>query len=226
MLKVMGQLHRRPDLPLDAFRLHWRTVHRGLALRLAHAGLLRGYVQNHRLDIAVDGLEAIADGVPELWFDDAESFARMRAADVLRKGAFQDEPNFMDTGNYRSLLLDEESIALAPSRRECAGLLKAMVFLGPETVEAADPTVSLLGHGRPVRLSVHRRSVSEAGVATSGHSLVETSWWASLDHFCAAWSARRSPQSVEGMLVEERPVFWPGETPPPADWTPVAQRRS
>ncbi|NWK99157.1 hypothetical protein DM806_26560 [Sphingobium lactosutens] len=127
MLKVMGQIVRRPDLSLDAFRLHWRTTHRGLALRLAHSGLLRGYVQNHRLDIDVEGLVPVAG---------------------------------------------------APSRRECASLLKAMLFVQ----EDAD----MLSPGDAVRFSVHRRSSAEATVPLSSHARVETSWWRSLDDFAAA----------------------------------------
>ncbi|HKT75771.1 MAG TPA: EthD domain-containing protein [Sphingobium sp.] len=219
MLKVMGQIVRKPDMPLDAFRLHWRTIHRGLALRLAHAGLLRGYVQNHRLDIDVDGLMPIADGVPELWFDDPQAFARLRTSEALLAGAFQDEPRFMDIGRYRTLLLEPESIALAPSRKQCAGLLKLMLFLRADEGEGPLPLADA------VRFSTHCRSSASATVPLSGHDRVETSWWRSLEDFASAWARRTRGAPVDGMLVEERPVFWPGEEIPPADWTPVAETR-
>ncbi|HKY82411.1 MAG TPA: EthD domain-containing protein [Sphingobium sp.] len=218
MLKVMGQIVRKPDVPLDAFRLHWRTIHRGLALRLAHAGLLRGYVQNHRLDIAVEGLSPIADGVPELWFDDAQAFARLRQSEALLAGAFQDEPRFMDTSRYRTLLLEPETYALAPSRKECVGLLKLMLFLDAEVAE-------VLPLEDAVRFSTHRRSSVSGTVPLSSHARVETSWWRSLDDFRAAWARRFARQPIEGVLVEERPVFWPGQDIPPADWAPVPQTR-
>lgn len=216
MLKVMGQIVRKPDMTLDAFRLHWRTIHRGLALRLAHVGLLRGYVQNHRLDIAVDGLTPIADGVPELWFDDAEAFARLRQSEALLAGAYQDEPRFMDTGRYRTLLLEPESVALAPSRKECVGLLKVMLFMETDLGLPQD---------HAVRFSIHCRSSASAAVPLSGHARVETSWWRSLDDFTAAWARRAVRGPIEGLLVEERPVFWPGEDIPAADWTAVPQTR-
>jgi hypothetical protein len=225
MLKVMGQIRRRPDLPLDAFRLHWRTIHRGLALRIAHAGIMRGYVQNHRLDIAVDGLEPVADGVPELWFDDAGAFERLRTSPSFGDGAFHDEPRFMDTEGYQSLLLGAETDAVAPSRQECAGLLKAMFFL-PAGPTAGDGTVSrILGEVAPVRLTWHARSTADVAMAMSDHSGVETSWWPDLDSFRAAWSRRMVTGPVMGMLVEERPVFWPGQDIPPADWHPVPATR-
>ena len=226
MLKVMGQIRRRKDLPLDAFRLHWRTIHRGLALRIAHAGLMRGYVQNHRLDIPVDGLDPVADGVPELWFDDGDAFARLRGSPAFRHGAFHDEPRFMDIGDYRSLLLGAETEAVAPSRRECAGLLKAMVFLSPgEAIGAVGESPRILGDASPVRLSWHARSAAPGTVAMADHAGVETSWWPDLDSFLAAWARRPGKGRVTGMLVEERPVFWPGDPLPPADWRPVAPTR-
>ena len=40
-----------PDLALEEFSRHWRTVHRELALRLVAPGIMRGYVQNHRRDV-------------------------------------------------------------------------------------------------------------------------------------------------------------------------------
>ena len=38
-----------------------------------------------------------------------------------------------------------------------------------------------------------------------------------------AWARRPNQQPIEGILVEERPIFWVGGRAPPADWTPVAQ---
>ncbi|NWK99166.1 hypothetical protein DM806_26610 [Sphingobium lactosutens] len=223
MIKIMGMLQRLPDMPLDAFRLHWRTVHRGLALRLAHADILQAYVQNHRLAIDVDGMIPFADGVPELWFRDLAAFQGMHSSIAFRDGAFHDSDRFMDVTRYRSLMLEEEMTVTAPPREECAGLLKAIFILDDVTDEeltdgAPSPT---MGEIKPVRLSYHR-ALSE-GAALSGRpcKAVETSWWADLPTFLDAWSNRRKRQ-VEGILVEERPIFWVGERVPPADWAPVA----
>lgn len=224
MLKVMGLLQRLDGMPLDAFRLHWRTVHRGLALRLAHANILQGYVQNHRLDIPVDGMMPFADGMPELWFKDLAAFQGMHASRAFRDGAFHDSDLFMDVTRYRSLLLDPELDVSAPPREECAGLLKAMFILDDVRDEdlvdgAPSPT---MGDIAPVRLSYHRASVEGASVASRACTALETSWWPDLPTFLDAWRRRPDQQPVEGILVEERPIFWVGERPPPADWTPVA----
>ena len=222
MIKVLGLLQRRPGMELDAFRLHWRTVHRGLALRLAHAGILRGYVQNHRLAIDVDGLVPIADGLPELWFDDIDRLNSMRDSLAFREGAFHDSSRFMDVDHYDSLLLEPEPEIAAPSRIECAGLLKAMFIiddtLDDDALKQGQSVV--MGDVRPIRLSYHRALSDKADIATRRIAAVETSWWSDLPTFLDAWANRRV-QQVNGLLIEERPIFWPGERPPPADWSPV-----
>lgn len=222
MIKVMGLIKRRPDLELDAFKLHWRTIHRGLALRLAHAGLLLGYVQNHRLDIQVEGLVPFADGVPELWFDDVQTLNGMRDSPAFRDGAFHDSPRFMDVEDYQSLLLNPEPDIAAPPRRECAGLLKAMFLLDTAPLLDAQQAAKsmVLGEGAPIRLSYQLASRETATIDTRAFGALETSWWTDLPSFMQAWSQRQI-KGVSGMLVEERPVFWPGEIPPTANWSPV-----
>jgi hypothetical protein len=225
MLKVMGLLQRLPDMPLDAFRLHWRTVHRGLALRLAHANILQGYVQNHRLDIPVEGMMPFADGIPELWFKDLAAFTTMHESLAYRDGAFHDSDLFMDVTRYKSLVLDTEMDVAAPPREECAGLLKAMFILDDVRDEdlaegAPSPT---MGDISPVRLSYHRASAEGASVASHPCKALESSWWRDLPTFLDAWARRPNQQPIEGILVQERPIFWVGERAPPADWTPVAQ---
>ncbi|SFS10377.1 EthD domain-containing protein [Sphingomonas jatrophae] len=215
MFKVMGLIRRRGDLPPDAFRLHWRTIHRGLALRIAEAGLLAGYVQNHKLDIPVDGLEIVADGVPELWFADAEAFAALRSHAAFRDGAFHDEPNFMDISDYRSQPLTEEIGTGAP-RRECVGLLKAILFL-----HEGEP--GLPGHGA-VRTARQTRPATPLPIKVAPYVAVETSWWHDLATFRRAWADHDGP--ARGLLAEERVVFWPGDPSPPADWRPVPPTRA
>ncbi|WP_439533795.1 EthD domain-containing protein [Polymorphobacter sp.] len=208
MLKVMGLIQRRGDLPLDSFRLHWRTIHRGLALRLAEAGLMAGYVQNHRLDIPAPGLRIAADGVPELWFADEAVFQSMRGHPAHADGVFHDEPQFMQTIGYRSLRLEEEQ-GEGAARQDCVGLLKAILLL-----EADDPGLA----GAPVRGARQRLLAPHDDI----HH-VQTSWWADRGAFEAAWSARG--RGALGLLAEERVVFWPGDPVPPADWRPIPQTR-
>ena len=96
MLKLYGLLQRRPDLSLEEFSHHWRTVHRELALRLVPPGIMRGYVQNHRRDVDLVGQPAPADGCPEVWIDDVESLTRLATSPEYLEGAGPDEANFMD----------------------------------------------------------------------------------------------------------------------------------
>ena len=224
MIKVMGLLQRLPDMSLDAFRLHWRTVHRGLALRLAHANILQAYVQNHRLDIKVDGMVPFADGMPELWFRDLESFQGMHQSIAFRDGAFHDSDRFMDVTRYQSLVVQPEMDATAPPREECAGLLKAIFILDDVSEEElADGQPSpTMGDIKPIRLSYHHALPKGAALSGRPFKAVETSWWPDLPTFLDAWSRRRRPV-VEGILVEERPIFWVGERPPQADWAPVVK---
>ena len=202
----MGLIQRRGDLPLNAFRLHWRTIHRGLALRLAEAGLLRGYVQNHRLALDAPGLRVVADGVPELWFDGPDVFGTMRTHPAFRDGVFHDEPNFMDVGDYRSQPLGEEA-GEGASRAECVGLLKLIRF-----ARSGEPAFAADG---AVRRAVHRRPSDELPIKVAPYDRVETSWWPDLASFAAAW--RLAGIEADGLLAEERPVFWPGDPIPPAD---------
>ncbi|NLR73188.1 EthD domain-containing protein [Novosphingobium sp. ERN07] len=215
MFKVMGLIQRRSDLPLDAFRLHWRTTHRGLALRLAEAGLLAGYVQNHRLDISVEGLKPVADGVPELWFTSADVFAAMRDHPTFREGAYQDEPDFMDVDDYRSQPLTEECVH-GLARQDCVGLLKTILFLG--TGEPCMPV------DQSVRHAVQSRHSATLAFKLAPYASVQTIWWPDLSSFRLSWKAYGRVAS--GLLAEERPVFWPGERPPPADWRPRLQTRA
>ena len=214
MLKVMGLIQRRGALPLDLFRLHWRTIHRGLALRIAEAGLLKGYVQNHRIDVPVDRLNIVADGVPELWFESADSFTALRTAPAFREGAFHDEPNFMDIGDYRSQPLTEEVGTGAP-RAECVGLLKAILFL-----RAGEQGMSTDG---AVRIAQQTAPDVSLAIKVAPYAAVQTSWWPDAATFNAAWA--QQDRIFDGLIAEERPVFWPGETPPPADWRPMPQTR-
>ena len=75
--KCTATLKRRPDFDLEAFSQHWRTVHRELALRLVPPGIMRGYVQNHRIEPSLGTLQAPGDGAPEVWVDSPQEVLRL-----------------------------------------------------------------------------------------------------------------------------------------------------
>ncbi|QCK87085.1 EthD family reductase [Phreatobacter aquaticus] len=96
MIVRMGLLTRRPDVPVDAFRRHWRDVHGPLAAEFPG---LRAYHQNHVVDrrhLAIDhkGGQWDIDGISELWFDD-EAAMRAAIASPAYRPIVEDSPEFL-----------------------------------------------------------------------------------------------------------------------------------
>jgi hypothetical protein len=79
-------------------------------------------------------------------------------------------------------------------------LLKAILLL-----DGDDPGLC----GDAVRVSAQRLLAPEGDA-----HWVQTSWWADAATFTGAWASRG--RGADGLLAEERVVFWPGDTPPPA----------
>jgi hypothetical protein len=224
----MSLIDRRVDLTLDAFSEHWRTVHRELALRLVAPGIMRGYVQNHRLPAALDELEIAGDGCPELWIDSVESVVRLAECPEYLEGAHLDEPNFM-TGDARMLISRPVLACGDCERRAAAGRLKLLLFFstahaGAELARVAWPgeleAPLLMPGSAPLRLE---REISirdlPAGVPPPEFDIVESSWWPDVETLRAAWShaTRELPLQnrgiaftrMAGMLAHELPVVWP-----------------
>lgn len=112
MVKQVLLLPRRPDLSPQQFHDHWRHPHATMARRIR---MLRGYVQNHRLDTPALGPEqARYDGVVEAWFESEES-ARSVVEDLIYADFLaEDELNFIDHSGMQGMLVDEEVLAEGP----------------------------------------------------------------------------------------------------------------
>ncbi|MDA0339324.1 MAG: EthD domain-containing protein [Proteobacteria bacterium] len=240
-LKLIGLLHRRPDLSLAQFSDHWRTIHRDVSLRLIAPGLMLGYLQNHRIeDGEIAGLPLAADGLPELWTLGTDVLQRLGTAPEYLEGAYPDEPNFMD-GRSQALLAKEQVITVGIGRAVATTLVKAMLFYrrAPGVSRAAFAAENsathplLLPNGpEPMRLTRHTAielpDLGEAGAAYEGtqpYDGIEASYWPDADSFRAAWSQRSDDaagfidvSSLVGVLVREEPVLWPK-----AMWAPRNQ---
>lgn len=222
MLRFFGLLDRRRDLDLAQFSKHWRTVHRSLALRLVDAGIMRGYVQNHRRDVDVPGLAPAADGVPELWIDDAGMLDALAASPAYLEGAALDEPNFMESES-RPFLADSLVRQSSLPREAVAQNVKLMLFFSarPEIDRSAVSDAwrsdgsMIVPDEDAIRAELH---VSiEGGPAGTPFTHIEALWWRDRADFERAWSGKNDgrarrlivPGSLAGMLVEELPVLWP-----------------
>ena len=108
-VKLIACLRKRPELPPDQFRKHWREVHGPLAAAIPGN---RRYVQcPARLGIYRTGRSPAFDGVPMSWFDD-EHALREAAASPESARTRADEPNFLAPGRLPFAITREIEIAL------------------------------------------------------------------------------------------------------------------
>lgn len=102
MFKFMVVLYRRPDLSVEEFKHHLRSVHGPLAQKLP---CLRRYIQNH---VVADGRRKHPgwDAIVELYFDDR---AAMEAAWASPEGAASDAdlPAFADLSRSTWSVVEE-----------------------------------------------------------------------------------------------------------------------
>lgn len=217
-LKVVGFINRRPDFSLPEFSRYWRTVHKAHALKLVDAGFIRGYIQNHRVEAALDGFRWMADGAPELWVDDAGAFARLAASAEYRDGAGPDEANFMVPPGVACVAQEHVAREVdAPARLDGAVKLMLVFARCPAGRDAADverwlrdPEPTGLRGSAPLRLT--RYVAADEGGGPIG--AVECSWWDSLATLEAAWAGREralldagdDAGPVRGMVVREEVV--------------------
>src|SRR5262245_17203236 len=156
MLKLYGLIQRRADLTLAEFSRHWRTVHRELALRLVAPGIMRGYVQNHRLPIDLPGAPCPADSCPEVWLDRLEDLERLATSREYLEGAGPDEPNFMTGASVPCL--GRPRYAAGVERTALSGRCKVMLFYATAPGGASDDaSISFerpwsISNGTPLRL--------------------------------------------------------------------------
>jgi uncharacterized protein (TIGR02118 family) len=222
-VKLIALVARRHDLDLAAFSHHWRTTHRDLILRLVKTGIVKGYVQNHRLEPQIDTLPAVADGSPELWLESINDMARIRQSPEYMEGAYLDEPNFME-GRSRILLAEEVVVIDGPGQERAAQYLKLMLFLRrSDTCAASAFDASFEGlsrplivpSGMPLRLT-HQRPITNSSVPPNRpiYDLAEFSWWPDRASLAAAWLDRQYPEVIDptatcGIIVREEPCLWP-----------------
>jgi len=221
LLRMISLIDRRADISLARFSEHWRTVHRDHALALVPAGLMLGYVQNHRRDVVVAGLDAAGDGAPELWMDSADAPARLGLSPAYRNGAALDEPNFME-GGARMFLGQMVDRPGDEARMAVVAATKLLLFYDVPSDLPAD-RLAAIWRERGLTLSA-ATAVRRAELYVSldprdgARACAEAIWWASDADFQRAWDRRAqtfSPfvesSSLKGMLVDELPVLWPKE---------------
>jgi len=215
MVKLYGLIQRRSDLTLAQFSRHWRTVHRELALRLVPPGIMRGYVQNHRRELAIGASLPPADGCPEVWLDDIESLALLAASPEYLNGAGPDESNFMEGASANCI--GEPRAACGVPRLD-AGSWKVLVFYSDAGV--ADSAWSretpwCMPRATPLRLE---RDQCVSGLPDAlPYTAIEATWWRDAAEFVSAWrsaSGARGAIAPAGVLpIEELVVFLPGDKP-------------
>jgi uncharacterized protein (TIGR02118 family) len=98
MIKVTFLLVRNPALSRKEFIDHHRNSHAALFMSVPIVQqTVRGYVQQHALELALPGLpEMKYDGITELWFDDVESFGRCFSDPEYVAKVRPDELTFLD----------------------------------------------------------------------------------------------------------------------------------
>lgn len=220
-LKVVSFLNRRADFSPTDFSEYWRTVHKAHAMKLVEAGLIKAYIQNHRVEAQIEGLPAMADGSPELWIDELDDLQRLLASPEYLQGAGPDEANFTDPPVI-ACVAHERIVQEAREPSAISGAIKLMLVVRRD--RQASPaefrerwlrgdSAPLLA-GRPLRLTRQAVVERDASAAFDG---VECSWWPDLGALRQAWQRRDraagraliAPDSLRGLLVREEVVVSP-----------------
>lgn len=122
VIKLVGVLRRREDVPPDEFRRYWLEEHGPLVRSIVEAAGVKRYVQSHTLDTGLNagiasGRAALApfDGIVEVWFEGSlEDLGALLGNDNFQQAnavLIQDEANFIDP-ERSSFFLTEEHILL------------------------------------------------------------------------------------------------------------------
>lgn len=109
MIKRISLLRRKPHISKEEFARHWRDVHGPL---VDHVPGVRGYVQNHVLDVAAShpllpGDGGSVDGIVEMWFDGEDAMRRALASPEA-KAMFADGALFLES--VTTYLVDEQTL--------------------------------------------------------------------------------------------------------------------
>jgi len=122
IIKLVGVLRRREDLPPDEFRRYWLEEHGPLVRSIVEPAGAKRYVQSHTLDTELNAAVASGraagepyDGIVEVWFEGSpeDMSALLGSEDFQRANAtlIQDESRFIDS-KRSSFFLTEEHILL------------------------------------------------------------------------------------------------------------------
>src|SRR3954447_25408975 len=135
MIKLFGLIAKRPDLTDEQFHAHWRTTHKEHALRI---GALRGYVQSHRVRVAVPGVaSAPYEGIAEVWLDDVAAALGLADDPDYTENAKLDEPNFSDVDRHGVIVAAEQVVKAGPPVAQDDAGVKLMLLL--DGADGVDP---------------------------------------------------------------------------------------
>ncbi|MDD2179266.1 EthD family reductase [Acidovorax sp. D2M1] len=105
MIKMIAMLKRKEHLSHEAFVEHWEKTHGPLAFNVPG---LRRYVQSHILSEQfrddIPSMNFEADGIAELWFDDAEALTKAHHSAEMQR-LLADGATFI--GEIKTYLVDE-----------------------------------------------------------------------------------------------------------------------
>ena len=122
IIKLVGVLRRREDLPPDEFRRYWLEEHGPLVRSIVEPVGVKRYVQSHTLDTELNAAVSSGratgepyDGIVEVWFEGSieDMTALLGSEDFQRANAtlIQDESRFIDA-QRSSFFLTQEHILL------------------------------------------------------------------------------------------------------------------
>jgi EthD domain len=185
VIKLFAFLIKRPDISDDYFHLHWKYPHGEIGKGTT---TVVGYVQSHRMRVDHPMMRpAVFDGVAEVWFaNEADAFG-LGDNPSYRRGAFLDEPNFLDVEKIDFSVTQEIVLIDGPT-----GGAKVLQFVnrlpGIEADEFLDrlmETTELAG-----RLGVTRHVICTEILGPGGEEgafgVIREFWWPSVEAFTAA----------------------------------------
>ena len=210
-IRFVGAISRRSGMSLTAFSHHWRTTHKDTLMGFVSAGIIQGYVQNHRTDVMIEGLRSDYDGSPELWIRDADALAQMASSEEFRYALEVDSPRFINMPPISFLV--SETIVIEAIKREPPGtLLKLMLFIPHDHSNATQDSEwesvlksAFSSNLLPRRLTRLTVVTADGKPDPSGIQGVECSWWKDEKELSEAWNARdRQPARGEPSILLAR----------------------
>ena len=120
MIKLVYCIHRRPDVPPEAFHAYWLNEHGPKVRAVAEAIRARRYVQSHTIAPEMNevfrqsrGLAPGYDGITEIWWDseaDLQAGTQTEEGLAAAKLLLEDEAGFIDFSRSAIFLTTEHEI--------------------------------------------------------------------------------------------------------------------